>query len=946
MKKHVFLLMGLAAFSAVRASGQEWRVVAAGRIGFVVLRDGTPAFSLKDYFNGIGWNNPRFEQTPTVDNAKVRVFEQKGLGFYSRGAEKPTGARIDLRIEIEHTAPSTLEIRLAAQPDSVTSFGNPNKGIGLGLVLPSSTYLEEGQCLLETTSGPKDLPFPTPPRSGWNDVKTLTLRTAQGEETRFTFEPPLFVHSDHGEVRLFPGESGEIQPGDTFHQTMVMQLSGKTAFEPGNRWIDTSDWMTYEHNDDFKPGSVIGMESWLEKPAGKHGWLKIDNDKFVFADGTLVKFYGVNISWDDMACPHEEADRWNDKWAKYGVNLVRLHKFLNPSWAGILTTQDHMVPDPNEIKLFDYYHASAKKRGIYLGWSPVFKMKLSPADKKRVLNYDEVMYVNPKQLIVYGLKNIAPDIQDLLIAQTVNLLNRKNTVTGIRYADDPALAYIELHNEDDIFFPYDNFENLEQSYPTYFKAFQQRFCQYLKKKYKTEQALKKAWGSSYPKGRTLEAKMIINDIDVGDDLLEEPEMQGDIRPHYPSAQIRDKITPYIADTLYFMYQEQSDFYRRFSKAIREAGFQGAICGGCWQASCWLGHLYNTLTDVEAGFIDRHNYSATPLNRPGAGNMSVGFQQVKNRPFNLSEWGGGPVAIPTVAVYGLGLQGWDAQCQFSSKAPILHNKVARGVNSCCDDFIQVAQFAALSRMVHRGDVKEGVIVANRKISIPGLYKGQVGLYEHFTLLGGGANTKEFSAAVPQAALMAGRVVLEYIKGPVAKQPVVENTGDYIDRQRRVVTSTTGQLRWDYSGLGFFVVDTPGTQAAVGHIAGQRIELGDVIVDAKTETVHKFYVVTLEREQPIAQASRLLIATFGRDANTGMMADTLYGDMVEGTEPLLLEPIRAKITFKGRNVKSVLPLDHAGRRRPGAVSLNIEQHGADAVFTVDGKTSRTMYYLVEM
>jgi hypothetical protein len=33
----------------------------------------------------------------------------------------------------------------------------------------------------------------------------------------------------------------------------------------------------------------------------------------------------------------------------------------------------------------------------------------------------------------------------------VNMLNHKNGFSGLRYADDPSLAYIELQNEDNIF---------------------------------------------------------------------------------------------------------------------------------------------------------------------------------------------------------------------------------------------------------------------------------------------------------------------------------------------------------------------------------------------------------------------------------------------------------------------------------------------------------------
>jgi hypothetical protein len=877
---------------------------------------------------GEGWmSRPRLDQVPRVTNG-VRVYEQEDVAFYRGWATEHTGGKLDLRQEVTRIAPDKVQLRITSRPELDTRYAMPNNGVGIGMVLGMNPYFDKGVCRVEFADGSsEDLPYPAPPRWGKAGVKAVLLRTAKGEATRFSFDPALFLHSDNAEIRLFTQREGKTPAGETMTQTMTIELPGRMSFEPENRWLDTSEWFRYENEDDFSPGSVIGVEDWLDKPAGKHGWLEVRGDDFAFADDTEARFFGTNISWDDMACPHEEADKWNDRWAKHGVNLVRLHKFINHGWAGILTEEDHMVPDPEEIKLFDYYHASARKRGVYTAWSAVFHMKLTPADRERVRHYDEVLAAR-KDGDVLGLINIAPDIQDLLIAQTLNLLTRTNTVTGIRYADDPALAYIELHNEDDIFFPFDNYERIEKAFPTYFNEYQERFCGYLKRKYGSQQGLEKAWGTAYPTGKSLAA--------------------GDIRPEYRAWDINQgQMTPRIADSMHFMYTEQLGFYKRFKQAIRDAGYGGAICGSCWQASCWLGHLYNTLTDYEVGFIDRHNYSGTPLNRPGVGNMSVGFQQVKNRPFNFSEWGGGPIAVPTVAIYGQGLQGWDASCQFSSNQPGIFNTMKRGVNGCCDDFIQVSQYPALARSVLRGDVKEGDVVARRQISIPGLFEGDVGLYEHFSLLGGGANTKEFSSVVPATALMAGRVVLEYMDGPVPENPVIEDVGQFVDNERQVVRSNTGQLVWDYSGNGFYTVDTPGTQAVVGHVAGKKIELGDVVISTAYTPALKLYVTALANGVSISTGKRILVTALGRDANTGMVADAFSArPLQEGGEPLLIEPVTATITVKRGGVRAVRPLSHSGRVRNRMQTVPVSKSPAGDSFTIDGRVTRTVYYLVEM
>ena len=51
----------------------------------------------------------------------------------------------------------------------------------------------------------------------------------------------------------------------------------------------------------FKPtvmrqNNATDMSSWLDKPAGKHGFLQMKGKDYAFEDGTPVKFWGVNIA--------------------------------------------------------------------------------------------------------------------------------------------------------------------------------------------------------------------------------------------------------------------------------------------------------------------------------------------------------------------------------------------------------------------------------------------------------------------------------------------------------------------------------------------------------------------------------------------------------------------------------------------------------------------------
>ena len=348
--------------------------------------------------------------------------------------------------------------------------------------------------------------------------------------------------------------------------------------------------------------------------------------------------------------------------------------------------------------------------------------------------------------------------------------------------------------------PVRNYEARFAKAPTYRKLVYQRFADWLKAKYATREALATAWGNALKPDESVEA--------------------ANITP-FP-VWYQGKPSQRIADQMHFIYTTQRDYYTKFEAAVRKTGYKGQLIGSCWQAADWVGHLYNVLTDRQIGFIDRHNYNKANLQVPGAGLLERGL----------------PVgARPAVHVFGMGRR---RPCRRDARRAVgghLRHGPARLGRL---DAIRLgpsrhaaAQVDRRERHVQRlrrdravpgpgpaGPPRRrprGAIVGNRRISLPALYAtGDVGLIEQFSLLGG-ANNKSFDAAVPSAALAAGRVVLEFVDGPVEK-PVIDTSAAYIDAKRKIVRSTTGQLAWDHSGRGFITVDTPGTKALIGHGGG--------------------------------------------------------------------------------------------------------------------------------
>jgi hypothetical protein len=159
-----------------------------------------------------------------------------------------------------------------------------------------------------------------------------------------------------------------------------------------------------------------------------------------------------------------------------------------------------------------------------------------------------------------------------------------------------------------------------------------------------------------------------------------------------------------------------------------------------------------------------------------------------------------------------------------------------------------------------------------------------------------------------------------------------------REGSVIKSVTGQLAWDTSGQGFFTVDTPGTKAVVGFAGGKELTLGDVKVQVDTPFASLF-LTALERDSNLANGKRALITALARQSNTGFTYFVPDNKVLNnGAAPILLEPVKAAITFAGRPIEVVNILDHDGRRTGKTLPVT------DGRFVLDGAKDKAIYYEV--
>ncbi len=242
---------------------------------------------------------------------------------------------------------------------------------------------------------------------------------------------------------------------------------------------------------------LVDFAPTLSAPAGREGFLFAGTDgHFYFESGRRAVFWGINIANDAVFQPHDVIDAACDRLARAGFNLVRFHHLDGPQ--GLLPPDragQYPRVDPRKLDALDYWIAALKQRGIY-----VYIDLLS----YRTF-YQSEGVVNGEQL-GRGAKPYAVFSERLIELQLQYarqlLSEHVNPYTGLAYCDDPAVCMIELCDENGLFITKDKWREL---LPAYRQELVRRWNFWLRRRFSTTEALRKAWSGGHAGRRVLAA---------------------------------------------------------------------------------------------------------------------------------------------------------------------------------------------------------------------------------------------------------------------------------------------------------------------------------------------------------------------------------------------------------------------------------------------------------
>jgi|GEM_PF-316609 len=752
-----------------------------------------------------------------------------------------------------------------------------------------------------------------------------------------------------------PNEQGQAKMADKWLAAMEPLLPGLAArgtkAPAASSAVKSAAGATWAFNpprDSFSSNAFFDMRSLNEKVAGQSGFVTLDkNGRFVRGDGQMIRFWGVvsdnqkPVSEGSTSEPRNLAHhaRWL---AKRGVNIVRTLVDLTPrsgeGWGSVNSD------NPNEVNRKELdgvwrYVAAMKKEGIYSLVCPYWSLTVKPPkswgiDLPDGKDTHALLFFDPKMRALY--KNW------LRI-----MLTEKNPYTNIPLKDDPALAILQLQNEDSLFFW--TFDGLA---PAQKRAINAQYGTWLKAKYGSLDAARKFW-STGDKSSNGDAPAVAVD---GDDFA-----QG-VVAMYPTWEFTQNSSEAPAgkarrkaDQMQFLATTMREFNADIAQFVRGLGAKCLINSTNWRPADTL----------RMGDAERWSYAANPVlavNRY-TGSVHVGkdegwairagdfyepsWSQLKDPagfPLTLKPALGSPILVtesswtlPTlhraegaflVSTYGsltgngpyfFFLNANDEWMQPSSANGYDKDTLVKWTNAQPDE---IGQFPAAAWLARLGYVQEAAPVVVEQRSLQDLWTQRLPLIAEEA---GFDPNRDRGSISPRSNVKTYVDPLSYFVGPVrtvyggdpAKSYVHPKLATLVNRDKRTVRSVTGELTLDY-GKGISVLNAPKAQGVTGFLkaAGGKFTTRNLQITSGNEYA-SLMVVSLDK-LPLGTSKRVLVQVGTTLRPTGWQekpATRKIGDTVRsgaevvaiGTAPWQVQNTSIRLSITNAQLKRARLLD---------------------------------------
>ncbi|HZT44102.1 MAG TPA: hypothetical protein VFA07_18200 [Chthonomonadaceae bacterium] len=391
----------------------------------------------------------------------------------------------------------------------------------------------------------------------------------------------------------------------------------------------------------FPPSSQLDFSDTLEAPAGQHGFLTVaDDGHFHWADGTRARFWGINVSSTRLAIPPQQIEQVVTNFARAGLNLVRLEAIDNRNCLlGSVERPDSLHFDRNYLDHLDHWMDSLRRHGIYY--------YLDLLDFRTFKDRDGVPNAGSLDRGARPYAIFDPYLIRLQEDYAGRLLRHRNPYSHLRPIDDPALAMVEICNENGFFLYPEKLETLVEPYNSDLRA---RWNRWLRDRYLTREDLASAWSQGNG------ASALLPDEDPDRNTVEFPLLAYGQPP--AGAAGADRITARRAparlrDGVEFLTEMQRDYFRQMHDYLRSIGLRVPVtavvsndvipdvASVSWECDFTAENWYGDSQNTDARYPGVNFYSNhDPLRDDSTGGFAPYTAALRwnGKPVVVREWG--------------------------------------------------------------------------------------------------------------------------------------------------------------------------------------------------------------------------------------------------------------------------------------------------------------------
>ncbi len=678
-------------------------------------------------------------------------------------------------------------------------------------------------------------------------VKVAKIKLTQGAH-QIAFR----MHSDnnhHGMLDCF-----------VFADESFMPRGARKPDENTNATIPANDgsWAFRPAHDEFAPDALLDLRGLNENIAGEHGFVRRSGEgsDFVLGDGRPARFWAVNDSAFD-----KDLARQARFLAKRGINMVRFHCNITP------TGNDLMAIDPTDRDRLWKGVAAMKKEGIYVTYSPYWA---GASHTKPALGYlDDGGNQN------WGLLFFDAKLQAAYKNWMKLVLTEKNPYTGVALAQDPALAILEIQNEDSLLF----WTTQGIKGPAR-KELRRQFATFAAKKYASLENALAAWQRAAP----------TPDQDVPDDFAQGEAalyLTWELTQHRGNAGQQQRC----ADQMQFLTETMRQFNRMIGDYLKhDLGCKQLVNAGNWRtadnvtmldAERWsytanevmaVNRYYDGLHEgANKGWAicegDRFTDDSV-LRRPRE--MPLTLKQVAGFPMIVTESSWVPPLshqseAPFLVAAYQSLTGVDAYYWFATgeedwRQPGSANGFmpSEGKWVCATPML-MGQWPAAALMYRLGYVQQGAPVVTERRPLADLWPRRTPMiaedagYDPNRDQANRTKESNINDGVNPLAFLVGPVVADYGEGSSVSKVV--DLAPYIDSLHKTVRSVTGEITLAY-GEGWCQLDTPKAQGVTGFLKAAGVcRLSDTEIRCIND--YATVLVVAMDNKPLKESRKVLV-----------------------------------------------------------------------------------------